>query len=103
MKKYLLFYYRGFYPDGAFNDYLDSFDTSQDVFEYIQNLPSSLKEDVQGGCLTFQILNTNSFSLLTLDEIDDILNILCPEKYTLVKRNLYFDIEVEEYRLEDEL
>lgn len=103
MKKYLLFYYKGFYPSGAFNDYVDSFETPDEVFDYIQSLPSSLQEDVRGGCLEFQILNTENFSLLTLDDIDNISDILSAQRYIPVEKSWYFNDEVEVYQFKDEL
>lgn len=98
MKKYLLFYYRGYYPQGAFNDCIDGFGTAEEVFDYIQSLPEDMKEEVNGGRLEFQIMSVENLSILKLDDIKDISKIKDETCYKHITKNLYFDDEIEEYR-----
>lgn len=103
MKSYLLFYYRGYYPSGAFNDYIDSFDTKEAVLHYIQSLPKSLQEQVVKGTIEFQILNANTMHVLTIDDIDLVEDITNDQKYTPLKNQTDFDDLIEDCTLEDEL
>lgn len=40
MKRYLLFTFSNYYPCGGFEDYIDSFNTIEDAYEYWLNIPS---------------------------------------------------------------
>jgi len=39
MKKYLLFTFKDYYPCGGFEDYIDSFNSIEDAWNYWNNIP----------------------------------------------------------------
>jgi hypothetical protein len=39
MKRYLLFTFGNYYPFGGFEDYVDSFDTIEDAYNFWLNIP----------------------------------------------------------------
>lgn len=39
MKRYLLFTFGNYYPCGGFEDYISSFDTIEDAYQYWINIP----------------------------------------------------------------
>lgn len=39
MKRYLLFTFGNYYPNGGFEDYVDSFDTIEDAYNFWLSIP----------------------------------------------------------------
>ena len=44
MKRYLLFTFQNYYPCGGFEDYINSFDTIEEAYNYWINIPSIDRE-----------------------------------------------------------
>lgn len=101
MKPYLLFYYRGYYPKGAFNDYVSSFETKEDVFNYISTLPNSLKELIDRNNIELQVFNIKSTHVLAIDDMDLLNDVLDDDKYTPPENSSYFEDLIEDCELED--
>ena len=101
--QYLLFYYREYYPKGAFNDFIASFESKEDVFNYIIKLPNSLKEKVDFGNIEFQVFNMNTMHVIKLKDLPTLENVLDDSKYTALSKDMYFEDFIEDCRFEDEL
>ena len=64
MKKYLLFTFKNYYPDGGFEDYIDIFDTIDDAYNYWLNIP---KIDRDTNC---QIVDLKTLKIVKEDSLD---------------------------------
>lgn len=54
MKRYMVFGFGDYYPEGGMNDYLTSFDTEDQVSQYLEAVVEAAKENYSG----FTVLDT---------------------------------------------
>lgn len=55
MKKYLLFTFGDYYPYGGFDDYIDSFNTIEDAYNYWYSIPE-IDRDVNCQIVDYETL-----------------------------------------------